>query len=616
MSNSVAGSAFWLSSAAGALYAVHHGPPVPAPVRLGIVIVPPFGWDEVESHRARRYWAVRMAAAGFSVLRYDLPGTGDSEGSPRLPQLFTRWTVSVAAAVDWLRAQARVPRVAVIGIGSGGLIACQAVHEGAAADDLVLWAVRTQGHRAVREMRAYAGAVAASHPEDHEDHPVSDGTEVTGFYMSTETQDALSACDVGQMDFSGGPLKRVLLLGRDNLGIDPGLVPAFASSSVAVSALDTSDFHRLMEHPQSLVLRRPEVTIARSIEWLSAGLDAGGSLGIQPASPPTQVQTPRREKNSVTIAVVDGEVQETIVGIDLNGERGYAIVTAAVGEERAPVAALLMSPGAIRKIGQHRMWVELARRWALRGVTCVRIDLPNVGDTAGPGDAGEDEVPLVTNGALMSARSVAAVRSVVRQLREHNLGPRFVTVGHCSGAYLGFHVALDDADVVAYLSVDQQVFQFTEAAYFEHTLDLITDAVKDGLVRRLRERGVTSHEMAQVRQAVSYRLRHGRRAGGEQGGPSPAEMFDALEARGVHGLLLLVRDAELLPLMPEGTGADWMARWPHLRVEELPTADHMARALWLQQLTHDRLDAGLDRLLGSLAGDVTGAGDPFTKSSL
>ena len=46
----------------------------------GVVIVPPFGWEDVCSYRPVRELAEMLAAAGMAVLRYDLPGTGDSSG--------------------------------------------------------------------------------------------------------------------------------------------------------------------------------------------------------------------------------------------------------------------------------------------------------------------------------------------------------------------------------------------------------------------------------------------------------------------------------------------------------------------------------------------------------
>jgi hypothetical protein len=56
--------------------------------RLGVVIVPPFGWEDVCSYRPLRFMARTFAGRGIPTLRYDLPGTGDSSGDARDAGLF------------------------------------------------------------------------------------------------------------------------------------------------------------------------------------------------------------------------------------------------------------------------------------------------------------------------------------------------------------------------------------------------------------------------------------------------------------------------------------------------------------------------------------------------
>ncbi|MDQ6745221.1 MAG: alpha/beta fold hydrolase, partial [Actinomycetota bacterium] len=122
---------------------------------------PPFGWEDMCSYRARRMWAAELAQAGYATARFDLPGSGDSWGSPHESELVQAWLSSVAGAADWLREVSSASRVVALGIGLGGLLAARALQQGAAMDDLILWGVPARGRTLVRELRAQAALVPA-----------------------------------------------------------------------------------------------------------------------------------------------------------------------------------------------------------------------------------------------------------------------------------------------------------------------------------------------------------------------------------------------------------------------------------------------------------------------
>ncbi len=89
----------------------------------GVLIVPPFGWEDVCSYRPLRFLARTLAESGIPVMRFDLPGTGDSSGSALDSGLFEAWIQSVDDAAAELRAATGVKDVAVVGIRLGALLA-------------------------------------------------------------------------------------------------------------------------------------------------------------------------------------------------------------------------------------------------------------------------------------------------------------------------------------------------------------------------------------------------------------------------------------------------------------------------------------------------------------
>ncbi|MDX6716033.1 MAG: hypothetical protein QOH30_2591, partial [Baekduia sp.] len=52
-------------------FLVRHDAPA-GPVQRAVLLVPPFGWEEICSYRPRRIWAHHLAERGAAVARLDL----------------------------------------------------------------------------------------------------------------------------------------------------------------------------------------------------------------------------------------------------------------------------------------------------------------------------------------------------------------------------------------------------------------------------------------------------------------------------------------------------------------------------------------------------------------
>ena len=80
--------------------------PVGATGSVGVVLVPPLGYEYWTSHRTLRTLAERLAQNGCLALRFDLDGTGDSAGDQWDPSRLEHWTAGVGHAADALRGSA------------------------------------------------------------------------------------------------------------------------------------------------------------------------------------------------------------------------------------------------------------------------------------------------------------------------------------------------------------------------------------------------------------------------------------------------------------------------------------------------------------------------------
>src|SRR5215467_5624104 len=93
---------FYFGGEGRKLYGCFHGPTQKGAPRCAVLICQPLGHEYVNSHRALRQLAVRLADAGIPVLRFDYFGCGDSSGEAEQGSI-TRWLEDVSTAVAELR---------------------------------------------------------------------------------------------------------------------------------------------------------------------------------------------------------------------------------------------------------------------------------------------------------------------------------------------------------------------------------------------------------------------------------------------------------------------------------------------------------------------------------
>lgn len=198
MIDSASMEAFFLETALGTRFCVHHRPPLER--KVGIVFVPPFAEELNKSRHVVSQAARRMASVGAGVLILDLHGTGDSSGDfgdARLEQ----WRQDMLLATRWMRT-AGYSHVWLWGLRFGALLAMDVARAAELKiDRFVLWQPVIRGDVVVTQFLRLRAANALVTGRDNGEsvsqlrQALKSGVaiEIAGYELAPPMADALDA---------------------------------------------------------------------------------------------------------------------------------------------------------------------------------------------------------------------------------------------------------------------------------------------------------------------------------------------------------------------------------------------------------------------------------------
>jgi alpha-beta hydrolase superfamily lysophospholipase len=543
-----------------------------------VLLVPPFGWDEVASYRSRRAWAQRLAADGHPTARLSLPGTGDSGGLPRDPGRLEAWTAAVGETAAWLQAECGARRMVAIGIGLGGMLACRATAAGASIDDLVLWATPSRGRGLVRQLRAFSRLEQSEFWKGlPAPPPLAEGEmEAGGFLLSADTVAELERVDLAELQYPEARARRVLLLGQDGINVEQRLSQAMTRAGISVTAEAGEGYAAMAEHPQRSTT--PDAVIDRVCAWLAAAATSSVSVPLRARS------VPQRDSG---VLIVGENVRITEKPFMLQQPWGRLVGTL-TEPQSAPclgVCAVLLNAGGIYHIGPNRMWVEAARRWATRGVSTLRLDLEGIGDADGDG------TPYADDGALYVPELVPQASAAIDALQSRGVADRFVIGGLCSGAYWALHAALDDDRVVAAMMLNPRAIVWDPGASEADDLrTLRTQRLSWAKIRR----------NASLRRAWTLAV---WLVGSWRRGSEIDRVLARMESGNTRVLLLFADDEPLHTDLKLTGRLARLAQAPNVTLDYIRVKDHTLRPNWAQHQAHAAMDRALEREFASAGPD-------------
>lgn len=436
--------AFYFGAADAPLFGWLHAAPHAAVARAGLVICNPFGYEEVCVHRSVLEIAKAAAHSGVPTLRFDYAGCGDSSGDEHDPGTLERWLQSVQQAVDTLKQASGVPVVYLLGIRLGATLAALAATRRTDIAGMIAIAPVVQGRLYVRELKvlgnsSFPGAQLGS---------MGDGfIEAAGFVLSDETSQAIAAVDLRAL--AQKPADQLLVVERDDMPAAPAWAQAMERLGVQVQCASWPGYQAMMDDP--IRAEVPAAMVRGVVDTVRKWQDQ-----LQGPSESTQVRClPNAATRHVSCVQVAPGIAETVVQLDAGSTSLFGILTTpAPGNLPAgqgkPMGVLMLNAGAVHHIGQNRMWVGLARKWAARGVSVLRIDLSGIGDSQARQGEGEN---VVYSGTAL--RDLALAVDFMRaQMGDGDCH----LVGLCSGAYHAFKLAASGQPLASVVMINPLTF--------------------------------------------------------------------------------------------------------------------------------------------------------------
>ncbi|MDJ0333782.1 hypothetical protein QMG83_00945 [Salinibacterium sp. G-O1] len=374
--------------------------------RSGVVICPPFGFDQVQAYRAMRFVGQELAGRGIAALRFDYLGEGDSSGSTAASDAAEGWMASIRHAIQYLR-DSGVQQVALLGLGSGSLVAAEA----AATEDvasLVLWDPELSGRRFIRKQRSlYELAVGGT--QDQAD----DSNALVAFSLHSTAMEWLKVRETTVASLTALGIE-TLVLGRSAYAANPALGRLAAAEVDSIHFRSIDGQEGLLEVPGELAVL-PVDDIGALVDWLDQRAPAVASA-LTPVITPEAV---------VGTAPDGGDIVERLHRV---GEHDlFAIETTSAAADDNLV---VLQPGASEhRVGPSRFQVLAARELAGRGRRAVRFDRRITGDTTEvvPGEP-----------TLMFAQEwVDDTHALLARFAPTGLA----MVGLCAGGWVGARVA-------------------------------------------------------------------------------------------------------------------------------------------------------------------------------
>ena len=400
---------FWLGETGGATFVHLHSPRDQSRRRpTGIIVVPALGHEYMHGYRALRAFASAAAATGFTVVRLDLRGTGNSTEVSGFG--VNSWLEDINRAREYLLETIGLKDGVVVGVRASAFLVLKSCRM---EEGIIVWNPCSSGRSFIRELRVLQKLGAATTGQ-----PV---LESGGLVFDETLRQSLEGMKLPDLPSRIG---HVLLVEKSGPQADSSLTNLLRQRAISLQHEMNDEFATAFREPHNTHI--PLKFIDTAVQWLSTNYpDIDDSRTFSQADPVA----------SIVLPDVFPEMTESVLRI----KALFAILTHTANSKSI---VLMSNAGSVHHVGANRLYVNLARALSEQGIDCLRYDLANLGDSvdlqAQFESVGIDPTPEANTPYPETAgRDIEAMISWAHQQGY----TRILMAGLCAGAYAAFDVA-------------------------------------------------------------------------------------------------------------------------------------------------------------------------------
>ncbi|MDP9840365.1 pimeloyl-ACP methyl ester carboxylesterase [Neorhizobium huautlense] len=554
-----------------------------SPVDLAVLFASPWGLEEMCTRKFWRVLSEKFADRGIASLRFDYPDTGDALDGACDLQGLSAWTQNLLQAATELRHLSGCSKIIVVSQGLGAVVAAEAAPLLPDTEAIAFLAPVTSGRMHLRELALWSRVVDENLGLSEEQR-LKEGVSIASLIMPSAVAQDVRKADL--LSLKSVPACHCLVVERPDRPADAAFAAQLKTLGANVTRQNFEGYDRLVSNP--LAARAAPSVIENLLDWVVSLPSAQILLSGTPALP-------------VPSAPLVGDVFcET--PLRFGQYRRLSGMLCEPQGERQGATVVFVSSAYDRHCGWGRATLYLARELARFGISSLRFDTANAGDS--PPRPGEPEQVLYGSGQNLD------LQEAINFLQSLDTRP-VIAAGRCSGAYLAMQCAEIDSRITGVVAVNIATFRWKTGRSVEEAVNNAGRSLGEYGARALRLETVKRllrgeihvvSALSHIGKSLAGRIRN--RALGVvrfwlPHGRSVQTLFRHLQAENKPVALLYSENDYGLEEFDYyfGQGGGRLAGFDNVSVTMIPAADHnltpaYARETYLSAVRHMALQIG------------------------